>query len=72
MTQLSPDMMVSAIAADLPGAAEMFRTKGINFCCGGNIALFEAATKVGLMPDVLIADLQALADAAYNRKQHFI
>jgi regulator of cell morphogenesis and NO signaling len=64
MTQLSPDMTVSAIAADLPGAAEMFRTKGIKFCCGGNIALSEAATKVGVLPDALIADLQALADAA--------
>lgn len=64
MTQLSPDMTVSAIAADLPGAAELFRTKGINFCCGGNIALSEAALKAGLLPDRLIADLQALADAA--------
>jgi hypothetical protein len=30
MPRLSPDMTVSAIAADLPGAAELFRTKGIS------------------------------------------
>lgn len=64
MTTLSPDMTVTAIAADLPGAAELFRTKGINFCCGGNIALSEAALKAGLSPEALLVDLQALADAA--------
>ena len=64
MTELSPEMTVTAIAADLPGAAELFRRKGINFCCGGNIALSEAALRAGVLPDVLLADLQALADAA--------
>lgn len=64
MTTLSPDMTVTAIAADLPGAAELFRTKRINFCCGGNIPLSEAAGKAGLTTEALIAELQALADAA--------
>lgn len=64
MTRLSPDMTVSTVAADLPGAAELFRTKGISFCCGGNVALSVAAEKAGLTADGLIAELQALADAA--------
>jgi regulator of cell morphogenesis and NO signaling len=64
MTRLSPETTVTAIAADLPGAAELFRRKGINFCCGGNIALSEAATRAGVLPDALLAELQALADAA--------
>lgn len=64
MTQLSPEMTVTAIAAELPGATELFRRKGINFCCGGNIALTEAALRAGVLPDALLADLQALADAA--------
>lgn len=64
MTQLSPEMTVTTIAADLPGAAELFRRSGINFCCGGNIALSEAALRAGLPPEALLADLQALADAA--------
>jgi regulator of cell morphogenesis and NO signaling len=64
MTRLSPETTVTAVAADLPGAAELFRRKGINFCCGGNIALSEAATRAGLLPDTLLAELQALADAA--------
>lgn len=64
MIQLSPDVTVTAIAAELPGAAELFRRNGINFCCGGNIALSEAAQRAGLQPDALLADLQALVDAA--------
>lgn len=64
MTNLSPDMTVSALAADLPGAADLFRTKGINFCCGGNVPVSEAALNAGLLPDQILADLQALADAA--------
>ena len=64
MTRLSPETTVTAIAADLPGAAELFRRKGINFCCGGNIALSEAATRAGVLPDALLAELHALADAA--------
>ncbi len=64
MTRLSLEMTVTAIAAELPGAAELFRQSSINFCCGGNIVLSEAALRAGLLPDALLADLQALADAA--------
>ncbi|MEZ5888630.1 MAG: iron-sulfur cluster repair di-iron protein [Paracoccaceae bacterium] len=64
MTKPTPDMTVSAAAADLPGAAELFRSKGINFCCGGNVALSDAALKAGMRPEQLIAELQSLADAA--------
>lgn len=64
MHHLTPDMTVSAIAADLPGAAELFRRKGINFCCGGGVALSVAALRAGHVPEMLLAELQALADAA--------
>lgn len=64
MTVLSPDLTVTAVAAELPGAAELFRQKGINFCCGGKIPLSEAAPKAGLTIEGLLAELQALADAA--------
>ncbi|WP_323037778.1 iron-sulfur cluster repair di-iron protein [Pararhodobacter sp.] len=64
MTPLSHDMTVGTIAAELPGAAELFRAKGISFCCGGTVALSEAALNAGLLPDRLLTDLQALSDAA--------
>ncbi len=64
MIELSQDSTVGAIAAVLPGAAEVFRQSGISFCCGGAVSLAEAATRQGIAPDALLAQLQALQDAA--------
>lgn len=64
MTLLSHDATVGDIAAILPGAAEVFRKSGISFCCGGKVALAEAARQNGIAPEVLMAELQALQDAA--------
>jgi regulator of cell morphogenesis and NO signaling len=64
MTELTPDRTVGAIAAELPGAAELFRRHDISFCCGGKISLAEAAGKAGLSAEALLADLNALAQAA--------
>ena len=66
MAQLSLDKTVTAIAAELPAAADLFRSKGINFCCGGGVSLESAAIQSGLSPDALLADLCAL-EAAVNR-----
>lgn len=60
MITLSPDTLVGKIASDLPGAAEVFRKAGIRFCCGGMLSLTDAATKAGLAPEALLADLRAL------------
>jgi len=64
MTRLCPVTTVRAIAAGRPGAAELFRSRGINVCCGDNVALSDVALKAGLLPDRLIAHLQALPNAA--------
>lgn len=64
MIEITPDKTVSAISATLPGAAELFRSNGINFCCGGNVTLADAATDAGLEPAVLVAELEALLAAA--------
>ncbi|MDR6756300.1 regulator of cell morphogenesis and NO signaling [Mycoplana sp. BE70] len=64
MIDISLDKTVSALAAELPGAAELFRRAGINFCCGGNVPLADAASKAGLVPEALVAELEALATAA--------
>lgn len=34
---------VGEVARDLPGATEVFRRYGINFCCGGDTPLLQAA-----------------------------
>lgn len=64
MTALSLDQTVATIAAELPGAAELFRRAKINFCCGGDVTLIVAAEKAGLEPAALLAELEALQRAA--------
>ncbi|KQY12745.1 iron-sulfur cluster repair di-iron protein [Rhizobium sp. Root482] len=64
MTDITLTKTVSAVAADLPGAAELFRSKGINFCCGGDVTLADAAEKAGLAPAELVSQLEALVAAA--------
>ncbi|MFB9948238.1 iron-sulfur cluster repair di-iron protein [Rhizobium puerariae] len=64
MNEISPDKTVAAIAAELPGAAELFRRHDISFCCGGNVPLAQAAEEAGLSLDNLIADLETLEASA--------
>jgi regulator of cell morphogenesis and NO signaling len=64
MPTLSLDRTVTSIAADLPGAADLFRRSRINFCCGGDISLRQAAEQAGLSPEALLAALVALERAA--------
>jgi regulator of cell morphogenesis and NO signaling len=64
MSALSLDRTVTSVAAELPGAANLFRRSGINFCCGGDVSLRDAAEQAGLSPDGLLAVLQELERAA--------
>lgn len=64
MKPISLDMTVTTIAAELPGAAELFRKSLINFCCGGDISLERAAERAGISSNLLLADLEALRLAA--------
>lgn len=64
MSALSLDRTVTSVAAELPGAANLFRRSGINFCCGGDVSLRAAAEKAGLSPHGLLAVLQELERAA--------
>ena len=64
MQTLSLDLTVASIAAELPGAADLFRRSAINFCCAGNVPLRAAAERAGLSPEELLAALEALERAA--------
>ncbi|MGJ7043310.1 regulator of cell morphogenesis and NO signaling [Shinella sp. BE166] len=64
METLSLDMTVTIVATELPGAADQFRRSAINFCCGGNVPLREAAERAGLSPEDLLSELAALQQAA--------
>lgn len=67
MMTMNLDTQVRDIAANMPGAAELFRQSGISFCCGGKMPLAEAAKAQGLEPEALLAQLFALQEDA-NRE----
>lgn len=54
---------VGAIAARLAGATAVFRRHKIDFCCGGNIPLDQAAAKRGVDPAEMAKELAALSIA---------
>ena len=64
MSHIDINHTVAAFAADLPGAADVFRRHGIRFCCGGHHSLQEAAEDAGLRVEALRDELQALVDDA--------
>ena len=54
------DQLVGNIAATLPGATAVFRASRIDFCCGGDVVLGEAARARGLDVAALEASLHEL------------
>ena len=63
---LSADQQIGQIAVHLPGATAVFRRLKLDFCCGGQIALAQAAADKGLDVNAVLAELTALqrSDAA--------
>lgn len=56
----NPEALVRDIVLQFPKAADYFKAKRIDFCCGGAKPLAEVATERGLDKDVIIADLNKL------------
>ena len=51
MSQLTLDTQVCDIVTVLPKSADLFRSLRIDFCCGGKIALKDAAEERKLNPE---------------------
>jgi regulator of cell morphogenesis and NO signaling len=49
------------IASALPGATSVFRRRKLDFCCGGQVKLAEAAAAKGLDANEIAAELAAIA-----------
>ena len=45
---ITPESKVGEIAAQHPMATQVFARHGIDFCCGGGVALEQACSKRGL------------------------
>jgi regulator of cell morphogenesis and NO signaling len=63
------DRQVADIAANLPGATEVFRAHKIDFCCGGQKSLAAAAEARGVPLDALETELTKLAAAGQPAPQ---
>lgn len=57
---LSADQQIGQIAVHLPGATAVFRRLKLDFCCGGQVALAQAAAQKGLDVNALLSELAAL------------
>lgn len=56
------EAMVRDIVLQFPKAADYFKAKRIDFCCGGAKPLAEAAAEKGLDPEAMIQDLNKLQE----------
>jgi regulator of cell morphogenesis and NO signaling len=54
------DRQVAELAATLPGATQVFRKHGIDFCCGGQVPLAQAAAARGEPLGAIEAELAQL------------
>src|SRR5574343_542416 len=49
------------LATSIPGATAVFHQHRLDFCCGGQQSLAEAAAKRGLNVEAIVAELKTLA-----------
>ncbi|MDZ7651675.1 MAG: DUF542 domain-containing protein [Burkholderiaceae bacterium] len=69
------DRQVAEIAASLPGATQVFRAHKIDFCCGGQVPLAQAAAERGApLPEIerALAQLDAGATDAPQETEALI
>ncbi len=57
---LDAEQAIGQIAVQLPGATAVFRRLKLDFCCGGQISLRQAATEKALNLNAVLAELSAL------------
>jgi regulator of cell morphogenesis and NO signaling len=55
---------VGEIAAQLPGASQVFESLRIDYCCGGKETLADVCQRKGLDPDEVLLRLQESSRAA--------
>jgi regulator of cell morphogenesis and NO signaling len=60
---LDAEQSLGRIAVELPGATAVFRRQKLDFCCGGQISLHQAAADKGLDLQALLTELGALQRA---------
>jgi regulator of cell morphogenesis and NO signaling len=61
MSRFHPDQTVASVVTASPGTSRVFERYGIDYCCGGHVALAAACARKGVEADVVLSELDAAA-----------
>lgn len=57
--EIRSNQTVGEIARLVPGSVRVFQRHGIDFCCGGKLAVADASSRAGVPVERLLAEIQA-------------
>jgi regulator of cell morphogenesis and NO signaling len=58
MNTSTVDRTIGQIAAEFPASVQVFEKHGIDFCCGGKLAVSDACARKGLDPSLILAEIE--------------
>lgn len=61
MSRFQSTQTVASVVAEAPRTARVFERHGIDFCCGGKVALEQACVEKGVSANVLLDELERAA-----------
>jgi regulator of cell morphogenesis and NO signaling len=62
---------IGAIVAADYRTAKVFETHGIDFCCGGKVALSAICQEKGINPDALLREIEEIKSEQIDRSQNY-
>jgi len=62
---------IGEIVASDYRTAKVFETHGIDFCCGGKVALSAICREKGINPDTLLREIEAIKTEQVDRSQNY-
>ncbi|NTV48152.1 MAG: iron-sulfur cluster repair di-iron protein [Geobacteraceae bacterium] len=68
---LSLDTTIGEIVAADYRTSKVFETHGIDFCCGGKVALSAICQEKGVNPDTLLQEIAAIKTEKIDRSQNY-
>ncbi|MBL0226106.1 MAG: iron-sulfur cluster repair di-iron protein [Geobacteraceae bacterium] len=68
---LSLNTTIGEIVAADYRTAKVFETHGIDFCCGGKVALSAICLEKGINPDTLLQEIGAIKSEQIDRSQNY-
>jgi regulator of cell morphogenesis and NO signaling len=67
----APDKTIGEFVADDYRTAKVFERYGMDFCCGGNVALSAACRQKGVDPALILREIEEAKSEPIDRSQNF-